>query len=116
MDEFRWSNTVRFLPTLLGDMDGDGNVDSNDSPLIVQALVDRLAYDSNGFANPLGFLINADVSGDINDDGTFDLGDLGAFSALFGGAASASAVPEPASASLLVTALVALAFFGRRWK
>ena len=87
---------------VLGDMNFDGNVTTADSFLIVLALVDRPAYDA------LFPAIDADLFGDVDSSGTFDLGDLGPFSALLGGPASASAVPEPASASILI---VALGFF-----
>jgi hypothetical protein len=51
-------------------------------------------------------LVNADFIGDVIVDGTFDLGDLSAFSALLGGPASANAVPEPGA---LLLALFTLA-------
>ena len=51
-------------------------------------------------------VVLGDMNGDVNQDGTFDTGDTGAFSALLGGPASANAVPEP---SALVLALLALA-------
>ena len=99
---------------VLGDMDGDGNVDSDDVPLIIQALVDRATYDANGFTGTTGFLIDADINGDIDGSGTFDLGDLAAYSALLGGLASASAVPEPTSVMLLLVAAVLISTPGRR--
>ena len=99
---------------IAGDMDGDGDVDTDDVPLFVQALVNRAAYDANGFTNQAGFLVDADIVGDVNGNDTFDLGDLGVFSALLGGPASASAVPEPASGGLLIVALGALSLVGYR--
>ncbi len=79
---------------VLGDFDGDGNVTIADAPLLVEALTNRAAYDAHEFG------VDADTIGDINGDGTFDLGDSGPLSALLGGPASANAVPEP-SAMLL---------------
>ncbi len=84
---------------LLGDMDGDDNVTAADAPLFIQALVNRSTYDAT-FP-----LLDADVIGDINQDGTFDLGDLGAFSALLSGPASAASVPEPSTFLLATFAL-----------
>ncbi len=86
-----WSITffddIRVIQTdLPGDMNRDGLVNLGDSSLIVQALVDRTAYDA---AYPS---VNADDIGDVDGSGNFDLGDLSAFAALFGsGTASASA-------------------------
>lgn len=61
--------------------------------LIVQALVDRTVYDTH--LSP----VDPDANGNVNQDGMFDLGDLGAFSALLGGPASVSAVPAPLASS-----------------
>ena len=95
---------------LLGDMNGDNNLTSADIPLFVQALVDRATYDLT-YA-----FVNADAAGDVNQNGTFDLGDTGPFSALFGGPASAGteAVPEPTTLSLAVVLLMGIAIRQRR--
>jgi len=110
--------TLRVVSAVLGDMDGDLAVTTADVSLFVLALVDRASYNASNFA------VNADINGNVDGItegvdgiiGTFDLGDLSAFSALLGGPASASAVPEPASSSLLIVALGALALRGRRRK
>ena len=100
---------------IAGDMDGDGDVDEFDAPLIVQALINRAAYDANGFTTgSTDFLIDADVNGDVNGNGIFDLGDVAAFSGLFSGSASASTVPEPASAMLMLVAAGLLSMSRRR--
>ena len=85
------------LPLLLGDMNGDSVVDVFDVPLFVQALVDRGAYDANGFP------VDADISGDVDGSGIFDLGDLGPFNGMFSAAtATAQSVPEPSSWVLIL--------------
>jgi len=86
-------------------MDGDNSVTAADVPLFVQALVDRASYDALGFTTPTGFRIDADLSGDMNQDGTFDLGDIKQFSMLFSPSTAAANVPEPTSALLAVAAL-----------
>jgi len=83
---------------VLGDMNGDAVVDGVDVPLFMQALVNRGAYDA------IGFPIDADISGDLDGSGTFDLGDLGLLSGLIGGSAAASAAPEPSSWVLILLA------------
>ena len=110
------SGEVEFI--IAGDMDGDGDVDTDDVPLFVQALVDRAAYDLNEFINTAGFLVDADSVGDVDGSGTFDLGDLSAFSAIFTppASASSSSVPEPASSGLLIVALGTLVLVGYRRK
>ena len=86
---------------LLGDMDGNNNLTSADMPLFIQAIVARATYDLT-YA-----FVNADVAGDIDGSGIFDLGDLGLFSGLFGGPASAEAVPEPSAWVLTLLVLAA---------
>ncbi len=73
---------------VLGDMNGDDTVTLADVPWFVQALTDRAAYDAHNFATAGGFAIDAEISGDVNMDGTFDTGDLCALRDLF-------APPEP---------------------
>ena len=99
------------LGGLLGDMNGDGNVTTADASLIVEALVNRAAYDAHGF-----LAVDADINGDVNMDGSFDLGDLGPFSALLGGPATAGAqaIPEPTTLSLAVILLMGIAIRQRR--
>ena len=91
-------------------MTGDGLVNLDDVPAFVLALVDRPVY------NAQGFVTNTDSAGDIDASGTFDLGDLGVFSGLFGGPATASAqaVPEPTTLSLAVVLLMGMAIRRRR--
>ena len=45
---------------ILGDMDGDDNVTLLDAPLLVQALIDRAAYDDQNFTTAAGLLVDAD--------------------------------------------------------
>ena len=55
-------------------MNGDGAVTTADASLIVQALVDRAAYDANAFTTSDGFLIDADLTGNVDGSAAFDLG------------------------------------------
>jgi hypothetical protein len=74
----------------------------------LSALVDRTTYDLTYS------FVNADAAGDVNENGTFDLGDIADFSAMFGGSASAEAVPEPTTLSLAFVLLLGLAIRQRR--
>ena len=96
-----------------GDMDGDGLVTSDDAPLLIQALTDRAGYDLNGFTTPGGDIIDANINGDVNRNGIFDLGDVNALSAMLGGPASAGAVPEPSVAVLFGIAVSVMALSRR---
>ena len=92
-----WGDLVGLPP--LGDMNGDGAVDQNDTAPFIQALVDRDAFDAT-FP-----LVDADFVGDVNENGQFDLGDVAPFSQLLGGPSSAAQVPEPSAGVLMVGAV-----------
>ena len=93
---------------VLGDMNQDGDVTTADAPLLVEALVDPATY----AARLLPF--SATEVGDLNQDGTFDLGDIAEFSAQFGASAGADAAPEPTSLSFATLLLMVLAVV--RWR
>jgi hypothetical protein len=84
------------------DFDDDGDVDGNDF------LVWQRGLGTTGTATPM--------DGDANDDGNVDAADLGVWQSQFGdtgvAATVATAIPEPAGATLLC--LAALAIAGRR--
>ena len=86
-------------------MNRDGNLTAADAPPFIEALVNPTAYAAHGFPFP------ANEVGDVNQDGTFDLGDIADFSTLLGGPANANAVPEP---STLLLALLAVASVATR--
>ena len=92
-------------PVVLGDMNGDFNVTLADAPLLVEALIDRTAYDAHMYS------VDPDINGDTDGSGTFDSGDLAAFNALLP-PASAASVPEPRTFLLALFALAGVA--GRR--
>ena len=103
------STGLSYAPTLtadfdllLGDMNGDQSLTTADVSLFVQALTDRAAFDAHAFP------VDADVSGDVNLDGTFDTGDIAAFDALTFSPSAAlvgGEVPEPAGGALLAMAI-----------
>ncbi len=88
------------LEPVLGDMNLDGVVDAGDVAAFVLALTDPEAYrDIHG--------ISPALMGDVNQDGTFDTGDVAPFvHRLIHG--PSSSVPEPATATLLAAAALAL--------
>ena len=92
-----------------GDMNGDGNVTTDDVPWFIQALVDPAGYAANGFTNASGGLIDGAVNGDINRDGVLDMGDVAAWNTLLGGLAESVAIPEPSSLVSLGVVVVLLA-------
>ena len=73
----------------------------------MQALVDPDQY---AIDHPM---VSAAVVGDINGDCQLDTGDIGPFSALLGGPASAASVPEPSTFLLALFALASVV--GRRF-
>jgi len=87
------------ISVLRGDMDGNLLVNLGDVSLLIQALVDRTSYE------PSGFPLDADFNGDVNSNGSFDLGDLGAFSALFGIPASTSSLASASAEASMALAV-----------
>lgn len=90
---------------LLGDMDMDGRLTLDDITAFVLALVSPSSYAAQFQASPLSH-------GDINRDGRFNFDDISPFAELFGTTQQAildgTAVPEPASLSSIMGALVLL--------
>jgi hypothetical protein len=88
---------------ILGDMDGDSNVDFDDIDDFVLGLTDPMAYENQFGVPPL-------AKGDTDGDGEFDFDDIVGFVALLTGAASetAHAVPEPSMFVLITAALASL--------
>jgi len=93
----------------IGDMNGDGTINSADGAAMVLALIDRDAYATQ---YPM---VDADVAGDVDYSGTFDLGDLRPFQAMLGPtaatalASTGNVVPEPSALVLVATAGLLLA-------
>lgn len=102
------SLTLNIVDFILGDMDGDGLVNLADVNPFVESLTNRAAYDLHAYPT------NTDAAGDVNLDGTFDMGDIGAFAALFGSPANAQAVPEPSALLLSLCAVPLLFGCGRK--
>ena len=80
---------------VVGDMDGDGDVDNFDIQPFEQALTD-----SAGYLTQYPTLSRYKERGDIDGDGDFDNFDIQPFEALLT-SGGAMAVPEPASWGLL---------------
>ena len=107
--------TTSFLLTpidvMLGDMDGDDDVDNFDIQAFEMALTDVAGYVSTyGVADYA-------LRGDANGNGTFDNFDIQPFEELLTSSAPISvsaAVPEPSTAVLLALGAVAFIGFGMR--
>ena len=91
---------------LVGDMNGDGVVDTADVAAFVLALTDPGAYMDQFGVDEAAML----ARGDINRDGAFDTADVAPFVQLLVGANTS--IPEPASATLLLLG-ASLAMFRR---
>ena len=90
--------------SLSADGNQDGVVDNDDYVILSDNLAEHLDGTSVGFEQ-----------GDIDFDGDVDLDDFGQFKDLFPGALGQSqAIPEPASLTLAMGALVALALCWRQ--
>jgi len=91
---------------VVGDMDGDGDVDSFDIQPFELALTDEAAFKSLFPA-----IVDFTERGDVNGDGDFDSFDIQSFEALLTtsslsiDAAASAAVPEPPSIALLTLGL-----------
>lgn len=118
-------NTEVFViePIALGDMNADGMVDEADVSDFVLALTDRDAF------NALHEGVDAADVGDIDGDGSFDLGDVGPFKSLLSSAAASGSpaggglnsngrrsarAPEPAGCAMLIAALALFLLHRRR--
>ena len=89
---------VGLVELVLGDMNGDGVVNTADVAPFVLALTDPQAYDAAYGLDPV-------LVGDINQDGAFNTADVAPFVELL----TAAAVPEPGTLALLGAATMMLA-------
>jgi len=115
LSEYRDQITPLSNP-LLGDMNVNGELDVDDINQFVKALIDPAAYLAD-FP-----YIELEDYGDMDGNGTLNLGDVGLFKELFlsfGISAEielGAAVPEPASLGLIIAAIFSLLIlFGRRF-
>jgi hypothetical protein len=104
VDNFRFTNTV----LRLGDFNNDGHVDASDVIAMEKALANVSAYEANPTGLTAGTTLSAQdmlTIGDVNGDGKVNNADLQALIVdLQAGHGSTSAVPEPASWTLLASA------------
>ena len=98
----------QILDWKFGDLNGDGMVNLGDAAPLVLALVNRTQFD-------LDFQgVEADVVGDIDLSGSFDMGDIAAFSNLFSVPPSAASVPEPTTFAFMFAGALTGTLFIRR--
>ena len=100
------TNVELGLLTLIGDMDGDGDINFNDIDDFVLGLNDPLAYEDR-------FGVQPDVTGDMDGDGDIDFDDISGFVNLLN-AGGVSSVPEPSGLPLFGLGLVCLYFLAQR--
>lgn len=97
------SFSLEVVDFFLGDLNGDGFVNESDISPFILALTDRDTFLTN-FP-----LVNVEMAGDVNESGSFDLGDFGAFKTLLSSlsaSSSTASVPEPGSLLLLTLGMV----------
>jgi hypothetical protein len=94
---------------LLGDMDGDSDVDFDDIDDFVLGLNNPSQYESS-------FGVPPEVRGDTDMDGDMDFDDISGFVGILSGD-GVTAVPEPTTAGLLAAACAAFMLKNRgRWR
>ena len=103
---------ITLLTTVIGDMDLDGDVDTDDADDFVLGLIDPARY-----LDTFGTLPT--LQGDIDGNGLFDENDIDDFVALVSPpapppAANLTAVPEPSTLALAFLALLGLVGYRRR--
>jgi hypothetical protein len=107
------------VPLIVGDFNRDGHVNAADIQAMMLALSNLTSYRQTYFplevASQYDALFNdqLEVIGDLNNDFAFNNADMQAFLTLLSqnGFGSTSSVPEPASLTMLVFGLLALAAF-----
>ena len=103
--------TLEVIVAMLGDLNGDGLVNLDDAGPFMLALTDRSAYDAQYQT------VDADILGDMDLSGTFDVGDISALSLLLSpssASATSPAVPEPSSLVLVLLGAAGVMVSSRR--
>jgi hypothetical protein len=103
--EVRIDNVV-FLLGIIGDMDGDGDVDFDDIDAFVLGLNDPAGYEAIFGVSPAEL-------GDMDMDGDLDFDDISGFVAILSGGGS-QAVPEPSTLVLMCVVFFCLLAFRSR--
>ncbi|MFV2068001.1 MAG: PEP-CTERM sorting domain-containing protein [Pirellulales bacterium] len=105
----RWSQ-IAFQSHLMGDMDGDGDLDFDDVDPFVFGLNNPDSYEAT-------YGVPASMRGDMDQNGEFDFDDIALFTSIVAEAftvQATQAVPEPASGLMLLIGLLSLAACFRR--
>jgi hypothetical protein len=103
--EVRIDNVV-FLLGIIGDMDGDGDVDFDDIDAFVLGLNDPAGYEAIFGVSPAEL-------GDMDMDGDLDFDDISGFVAILSGGGG-QAVPEPSTLVLMCVVFFCLLAFRSR--